>query len=448
MTDPRPPATKPPKRRKQFGLSLRVLMVLVLLLGGGMGWYAYRARVQREAVAAIEAAGGKVYYDWEWNGDQPAPPTAKPMWPKWLVDRVGPDYLGNVIAVCFDPSDSSKANDDVMGPISRLAYLQHLDFDYTVISTFNGERSRVTNAGLAQLKGLSRLKKLYLGGTEVTGAGLPHLIGMTSLKSLGLYGISLSDDDVRHLAAFTHLEKLDLEGARVTDPGLARIAGLTSLERLSLDCPLLTTAGLDCLRGMARLEELFITESQIDSLEPITRLLELKRLAVNLAPGHGGRGYWSKRQDIDIRGIERLKKLEDLSLERCNLEDKDFDFLPELVELKNLELRWTKISDHGLGGIAGLKKLKRLDLSGTHVSDSGLNHLSGLSELSSLNLSYTAISDAGLPHLYGLSKCLVINLTNARVSAVGRGELQQQLPSRSVLSNRVHGPRPHPELQR
>src|ERR1700733_11308113 len=93
MTEPAP--TSPAKRRKRWGLSLRVLMVLVLLLGGGMGWYAYRARVQREAVAAIEAAGGKVYYDWEWNGDQAAPPTAKPKWPKWLGDRVGVDYLGN-----------------------------------------------------------------------------------------------------------------------------------------------------------------------------------------------------------------------------------------------------------------------------------------------------------------------------------------------------------------
>jgi hypothetical protein len=51
----------PSKRRKRFGLSLRLLMLLVLLLGGGMGWLAYRARVRREAVAAIEAAGGTVF---------------------------------------------------------------------------------------------------------------------------------------------------------------------------------------------------------------------------------------------------------------------------------------------------------------------------------------------------------------------------------------------------
>ncbi len=38
-----------------YGMSLRLLMVVVLVLGGGMGWLAYRACVQREAVAAIRA---------------------------------------------------------------------------------------------------------------------------------------------------------------------------------------------------------------------------------------------------------------------------------------------------------------------------------------------------------------------------------------------------------
>jgi hypothetical protein len=41
-----PTAAAPSKRRRWFGLSLRLLMLLVLLLGGGMGWVAYRARVR------------------------------------------------------------------------------------------------------------------------------------------------------------------------------------------------------------------------------------------------------------------------------------------------------------------------------------------------------------------------------------------------------------------
>ena len=38
-------------------ISLRVLMALVLALGGLFGWVAHRARAQREAVRAIVEAG-------------------------------------------------------------------------------------------------------------------------------------------------------------------------------------------------------------------------------------------------------------------------------------------------------------------------------------------------------------------------------------------------------
>jgi hypothetical protein len=35
-------------------------MVLVLIVGGGLGWFVRRATVQRDAVEAITAAGGSV----------------------------------------------------------------------------------------------------------------------------------------------------------------------------------------------------------------------------------------------------------------------------------------------------------------------------------------------------------------------------------------------------
>ena len=48
---------------RRVRISLRGLMVVVLVIGGGLGWVMQRARVQREAVAAIRRAGGSVLYD-------------------------------------------------------------------------------------------------------------------------------------------------------------------------------------------------------------------------------------------------------------------------------------------------------------------------------------------------------------------------------------------------
>jgi hypothetical protein len=48
---------------KSVRLTVRALMALVLLIAAGLGWAAYRARLQRDAVAAIVKAGGKVFYE-------------------------------------------------------------------------------------------------------------------------------------------------------------------------------------------------------------------------------------------------------------------------------------------------------------------------------------------------------------------------------------------------
>ena len=55
-----------PNRRpwwRSLRFSLRGLIVVVLIIGGSLGWVVHRARVQRRAVAAIEKAGGTVEYE-------------------------------------------------------------------------------------------------------------------------------------------------------------------------------------------------------------------------------------------------------------------------------------------------------------------------------------------------------------------------------------------------
>jgi internalin A len=408
MTDPT--TTPSAKRRKRFGLSLRVLMVLVLLLGGGMGWYAYRARVQREAVAAIEAAGGKVYYDWEWNGDRAAPPTAKPKWPKWLMDRVGPDYLGNVVAVFFDATVSEKLDDEALRPVSRLTFLENFGlsgFPFTPNGRLNRFR-KVTDAGMAHLRNLSRLKYLLLQGTEITGPAVANLEGMRDLRYLNLNQIPLGDQDARYLRSMTRLESLFINGEHITDSGMESLAGLTSLKVLSLDCPEVTTAGLQSLRGMSRLEQLEIRRSSISSLEPLGCLSALRWLRINV--GIEMQRMQRKRErkeklEIDASGIVCLKNLQDLSLAHCNIVGKDLTFLAQLSELTTLDLRETNIDDRGLGGVASLPKLTKL------------------------SLGFTNVSDKALPQLYELKKCELIDLQRTEVTAEGVRALKQRLPS-------------------
>jgi hypothetical protein len=50
----------------------------------------------------------------------------------------------------------------------------------------------VSDAGLARLRALPRLEKLYLSGLGLTDAALPDLKGLTRLRELDLTGTRVS----------------------------------------------------------------------------------------------------------------------------------------------------------------------------------------------------------------------------------------------------------------
>jgi len=48
--------------RRFLRFSVRWMIVIVLVIGGWLGWLVRNARIQRDAVAAITKAGGDVIY--------------------------------------------------------------------------------------------------------------------------------------------------------------------------------------------------------------------------------------------------------------------------------------------------------------------------------------------------------------------------------------------------
>jgi hypothetical protein len=73
MSSESDPTPHPWRRFLRF--SVRGLIVIVIVVGVALGWIVREAHIQRDAVAAIEKAGGSVRYDWE-------------SWvPKWLSGR-------------------------------------------------------------------------------------------------------------------------------------------------------------------------------------------------------------------------------------------------------------------------------------------------------------------------------------------------------------------------
>ncbi len=183
-------------------------------------------------------------------------------------------------------------------------------------------RTKVTDAGLANLKALTQLQSLNLEGTRVTDAGLKHLKGLTQLKSLNLLLTKISDAGLEHLKGLTKLQMLGLDVTNVT--GLQHLEELPQLRRLDLGRTGVTDAGLVHLKGSTKLETL------------------------NL--------YCTKVTDAGLTNLKGLTQLQSLHLG---------DDMGEGAQ----------ITDAGLEHLKGLTKLKTLSLPGTQVTDSGVKKL-------------------------------------------------------------------------
>ncbi len=231
------PVSRPWRRFLRF--SVRGMIVLVLVIGGWLGWIVRSARIQREAVAAIENAGGRVAYDWEWSNGNHFP-GGKPWGPGWLVDLIGLDYFGHVTLVVINFSPKvSVATTEQIGRLTRLECL-------------NLTGSSAGDAELAHVQALTNLRFLLLGDTQVTDSGLVHLKGIANLSLLSLYRTQVTDAGLAQLKGLTNLTGLNLNGTQVTDVGLAQLKGLTNLNVLALDGTPVTDAGIFELKQTPR----------------------------------------------------------------------------------------------------------------------------------------------------------------------------------------------------
>ena len=81
--------------------------------------------------------------------------------------------------------------------------------------------TKVTDAGLAKVAGMSNLEQLHLEKTAVTDAGLAQLKGLGELEYLNLYGTVVGDAGLEHLKSMPALRRVFLWQTHVTGPAAA-----------------------------------------------------------------------------------------------------------------------------------------------------------------------------------------------------------------------------------
>jgi hypothetical protein len=94
-------------------------------------------------------------------------------------------------------------------------------------SLFFNSCPRVTDAGLAHLVGMPKLKNFSLieegGGMVITDAGLVHVGKLNGLKTLMLLNLKVTDAGLVHLYDLSNLEDMSIRGSGVTAAGVQQL---------------------------------------------------------------------------------------------------------------------------------------------------------------------------------------------------------------------------------
>jgi internalin A len=457
--------------RKRLRLSLGAMMIVVLGIGGVLGWVAHRAHLQRDAVAAITTprrnTRGSVYYDWQFVAGK-FDEDARPRGPKWLRDALGPDVFDTVVIVTIE---GENVDDEFVENVGKLHGVEKVDL-------VGRAAPDLTLAGMAQLWNLPRLKTLNTRGVAIPRGFVTGLAGRTGLRHLWLPQAAVTDDEMAIIGSFTDLEFLQLDGSNVTDRGFAHVANLKKLT--ILDIPGVRITDLAPVADLVRLDLLVLAPGRAtrarsgpglgpggpSSLGPLRRLTKVTQLILGdtriedreLAVVAGlpklynlqirGRGITeaglariaeskslaclglADTSIADLRPLSpRLHAISTLWMENSHLTDAGIEPLSREIQLTDLTIAGSRMTDAGLEHLASLTSLWRLRLDRSAITDAGLDRLKSLKSLESLSLTDTELTDSSVETLAGFQSLKSLNLDRSGISPAGIERLKQALPN-------------------
>jgi hypothetical protein len=250
-------------------LSVRSLMLVVAIVGGGVGWIGHRVRTQRHIADAVVRCGGHVAYhdfcSWSRHPSRKIPPSS-------LFWRLYGEWFEGVTFVGLDRN--MKVDRGV-----RLAALS----TFTGLSALGAEDVELTEAELVAISNRGRLSYIDLEGTGIDDAGLAHLAGLGQLRWLSLRGARITDAGLAHLTGLSRLTVLDLSDTRVTDAGVVHLVKLPALRGLLLHSTAVSIKGLRALGQLPNLRNLVIPSTSVSDEE--IAALQLVFPSLHIEPG-------------------------------------------------------------------------------------------------------------------------------------------------------------------
>lgn len=170
-----------------------------------------------------------------------------------LVDEINQETTAEVVC---DQVTGLHLTDSQLEPFARLRNLRDLKL---------GSCPAVTDAGLKQLHGLTKLERLYIQDSRITDEGLRNLAGLKNLRTLWLDRTSVTGTGFKYLRGLSKLQDLTLASMPLTDAGLAEVGRLTTLTNLNLAYSPVGDPGIAQLKNLKQLRVLLVRDTKITS---------------------------------------------------------------------------------------------------------------------------------------------------------------------------------------
>lgn len=142
---------------------------------------------------------------------------------------------------------------------------------------------KATAAGLANLKGCTALKRLYVHDIGLNGDALPWLASLGKLEALSLQRTGIDGKVLKNIKS-PELVVLNLSGDKISDDDMAQIASMQQLEVLAVADTQVEGPGIAKLEGMKRLNELNIMNCRIQDND-LESFLSMPNLRIVYAAG-------------------------------------------------------------------------------------------------------------------------------------------------------------------
>ncbi len=214
MTEPdeRPPEPPPASkmRRRWEGVSLRVALGIVLVASLLLGAWAYRARSLRAGIDLIRRHHGMYHYDFEYD-ESKFPKNPKSWAPGWLRRYLGDETLHDVSYVLIESPDFTG---DDLGQLMAC---------FPRIKSLGIRGTKITDRGLAHLRGNRHVMGLWLSRNRITDAGMDRLDpeSLAALEVFDIRGTQVSDARADAIEAMLGARELALKAANRYKPGHA-----------------------------------------------------------------------------------------------------------------------------------------------------------------------------------------------------------------------------------